>query len=103
MSRQISTHESRSRISGGLEDISLETWSRLSGGVVFEDIRGREGEANIDMSTRDRRATTLGQSGCDQSKRKLSMQNQHDRGATENHITFCNDIEEREDVFQKKI
>ena len=67
MSRQISTHESRSRISGGLEDISLETWSRLSGGVVFEDIRGWEGEANIDMSTRDRRATTLGQLGFDQS------------------------------------
>ena len=67
MSRQISTHESRSRISGGLEDISLETWSRLSGGGVFEDIKGWEGEANIDMSTRDSRATTLGQSGCDQS------------------------------------
>ena len=40
ISQQISTHESRSRISGGLEDISLETWSRLSGGGVFEDIRG---------------------------------------------------------------
>ena len=67
ISQQISTHESRSRISGGLEDISLETWSRLSGGGVFEDIRGWEGEANIDMSTRDSRATTLGQLGFDRS------------------------------------